>query len=461
MYNKILVIGLIAVLVTLNSPLVSAQEATTSEVPATETTSEPDNKPTEPATTEVKPVDEIEASKKFEEIKNTINNTKSTLNKAITDTSLLENRLEETTELVTTLEEQLANIDSRYEKTEQRIVLITFNIQKNEEELEALLDEISILVRQIEDQKDKLKNLLQLIFFQSEQVGFFDPEDLQTIKLLLADDSVSEMLDKAESLSMLEYAMSDLIRDLEGNLSDLEDDKQKVEDATDELKTLKENLSKEQVFLGLQKSAKESLLETTKGEESLYRELLNRAKEEQIQIRTEFVDLLKLYAEFQDVLGKNGFATDDFGVGGVLSWPIPPSLGVSAYFRDPTYRKAIGVEHNAVDIRAPQATTVTSAADGIVLKVKGGEGLDYHYIVIGHNDEVMTLYGHMYDIFVQVGQSVKRGDPIGLSGGLPGSRGAGWLTTGPHLHFEVFKNGKHTDPIDFLDVTALPKRFQR
>lgn len=461
MYNKIIVIGLIAVIVTLNSPIVRAQEVTSSQAIPTETSSEVEDQPTETTPAEPKPVDEVEASKKFEEIKNSINSTKSDLNKAITDTSLLESRLEETTELVTTLEEQLANIDSRYEKTEQRIVLITFNIQKNEEELEALLDEISILVRQIEAQKEKLKNLLQLIFFQSEQVGFFDPEDLQTIKLLLADEAVSEMLDKAESLSMLEYAMSDLIRDLEGNLSDLEDDKQKVEEATDELKTLKESLSKEQVFLALQKSAKESLLETTKGEETLYRELLERAKEEQIQIRTEFVDLLKIYAEFQDVLGKNGFATDDFGVGGVLSWPVPPSLGISAYFRDPTYKQAIGVHHNAVDIRAPQATTVSAAADGIVLKVKGGEGLDYHYIVIGHNDEVMTLYGHMYDIFVQVGQSVKRGDAIGLSGGLPGSRGAGWLTTGPHLHFEVFKNGKHTDPMEFLDESALPKRYQR
>jgi murein DD-endopeptidase MepM/ murein hydrolase activator NlpD len=67
----------------------------------------------------------------------------------------------------------------------------------------------------------------------------------------------------------------------------------------------------------------------------------------------------------------------------------------------------------------------------------------------------MTLYGHMYDIFVEEGEPVSRGDIIGLSGGAPGTRGAGYLTTGAHLHFETLKDGVNVDPMPYLDPEEL------
>jgi murein DD-endopeptidase MepM/ murein hydrolase activator NlpD len=406
-------------------------------------------------------IDEVDTSKKLDEIKGSLNNTETDLKRSVNDTSVLEQRLGDATDLIQTLEGQLKNIDEQFEKTEKRIVLITLNLTKNKEKLEALMSEISILVRQIESQKEKLQELLLLIYFQSEQVGFFDPEDLQTIKLLLADNEISDMLHKADNLSILEYALADLVTELDISKDKLVRDKEKVEKATKELQELQKALADEQVFLALQRTAKESLLQATQGEEALYSQLLEKAREEQSEIRREFVDLVQIYSQYKNILGQDGFATDDFSTSDVLSWPIAPSLGISAYFRDPSYRAALGVQHNAIDIRAPQGSTVYAPADGVVLKAKGGEGNDYHYIVIGHNEEVMTLFGHMYDIFVSVGQSVKRGDPIGLSGGLPGSRGAGWLTTGPHLHFEVLQDGKHVNPYDFLDLDALPDKYQK
>ncbi len=419
---------------------------------------EPSNPTVDAAKTEQQTAD---AAKKLELIQKEINSSKSNLKKSVSDTSLLEQRLDDASELAITLDSQLKAIDEQYEYTQNRIILITDNITKNEQKLKALLDEISILVRQIESQKDKFKNIMTLIYIQSDQVGFFDKSDLQTIKLLLSNDSVSDMLEKADNLALLELALGDLLEQLGVSKEKLENDKNEVEKATKELKDLKQKLDKEKLFLALQKESKEKLLLATKGEEKLYVELLKQAREEQILIRREFLDLVKVYSEYQSLFGVNGFGLDDFSDSGVLSWPVPPSLGISAYFRDKSYKKALGVEHNAIDIRAPQATEVLAPADGVVLKTRGGDGNDYHYIVLGHNEEVMSLYGHMYDIFVLPGQTVKRGEIIGLSGGLPGSRGAGWLTTGPHLHFEVFKNGSNVDPYDYLDISKLPEKYQR
>jgi murein DD-endopeptidase MepM/ murein hydrolase activator NlpD len=100
------------------------------------------------------------------------------------------------------------------------------------------------------------------------------------------------------------------------------------------------------------------------------------------------------------------------------------------------------------------STPLKAAEDGVVYRVKGGEGLDYHYVILAHSDGILTLYGHMYDITVTEGQYVQRGQTIGLSGGMPGTRGAGYLTTGPHLHFEVFDNGTRVDPLFYLDLSS-------
>lgn len=130
-------------------------------------------------------------------------------------------------------------------------------------------------------------------------------------------------------------------------------------------------------------------------------------------------------------------------------WPVT-GRRITATFYDPSYMAYFGVPHKAIDIAMPQASTVTSTADGIVYYVKNGGATGYSYILIGHRDGYATLYGHMLQSNVVKGQQVRQGQVIGLSGGMPGTNGAGPMTTGPHLHFEFIKNGTHIDPMTML-----------
>lgn len=133
-----------------------------------------------------------------------------------------------------------------------------------------------------------------------------------------------------------------------------------------------------------------------------------------------------------------------------FAWPV--NGRISAGFFDAAYNRFFGVPHKGIDIVVPQGTVVRSAAPGVVFLARDGGARGYSYILIGHRDGYATLYGHLSSFSVSNGQQVDAGQAIGLSGGRPGTRGAGPMTTGAHLHFEMIRNGTHIDA-----RTMLPK----
>ena len=138
-------------------------------------------------------------------------------------------------------------------------------------------------------------------------------------------------------------------------------------------------------------------------------------------------------------------------------WPVSPDRGITAYFHDDTYPKKWGI-HQAIDIRAKQFTEIHAPANAYVFQTKDN-GKGYSYIILAHKNKFITVYGHVTEFRVKAGDVVKEGDVIGLSGGTPGTKGAGWQTTGPHLHFEVWHNGAQVDPLEFLPLDQLPLEY--
>ena len=115
-----------------------------------------------------------------------------------------------------------------------------------------------------------------------------------------------------------------------------------------------------------------------------------------------------------------------------------------------SYRGFFGVDHQGVDIVVPQGTPVRAAADGVVFLARDGGQTGYSYVLVGHRGGTATLYGHLSQISVVTGQDINHGQVLGLSGGTPGTYGAGPMTTGAHLHLEVIQKGTHVDPLLLL-----------
>lgn len=129
-------------------------------------------------------------------------------------------------------------------------------------------------------------------------------------------------------------------------------------------------------------------------------------------------------------------------------WPVVGRI--TATFMDKGYQAFFGVPHKAIDIAAPQSTPIKVAADGIVYYVKFKGDSSYAYVLVGHRNGYATLYGHLSGVAVAKGDTVRQGQVIGYGGGMPGTVGAGPMTTGPHLHFETILNGTHVDPLGIL-----------
>lgn len=128
----------------------------------------------------------------------------------------------------------------------------------------------------------------------------------------------------------------------------------------------------------------------------------------------------------------------------LFGWPVEGR--VTAGFHEESYADHFGVPHEAIDIAAEQGTPVLAAADGIVFLARDGGEYGYSYLLIGHQAGFATLYGHLSAFTVVAGDQVTAGQVVGLSGGTPGTHGAGPMTTGPHLHFELIQDGTHVDP---------------
>ena len=109
--------------------------------------------------------------------------------------------------------------------------------------------------------------------------------------------------------------------------------------------------------------------------------------------------------------------------------------------------------HPGMDFASEQGTPIYSTGDGLIERADNmAQGYGNH-VVINHGFGYQTLYGHMSKIAVHANQKVNRGQLIGYVG----STG---LSTGPHLHYEVIKNGEKVNPINYYYNDLSPQEYQ-
>ncbi|MDD3876289.1 MAG: M23 family metallopeptidase [Bacteroidales bacterium] len=110
--------------------------------------------------------------------------------------------------------------------------------------------------------------------------------------------------------------------------------------------------------------------------------------------------------------------------------------------------------HTGVDFTAPRGTPVYASGNGTVKNINRRHFSGYGILcVIDHGYGYETLYGHLSRLNVRPGQKVVRGEVIGYVG-------SSGLSVGPHLHYEVLKNGNPVNPINFFYNDLTPEEYE-
>jgi murein DD-endopeptidase MepM/ murein hydrolase activator NlpD len=137
-------------------------------------------------------------------------------------------------------------------------------------------------------------------------------------------------------------------------------------------------------------------------------------------------------------------------------WSHLPSITPTTGYISSTYGRRMHPlfhqmhTHTGLDFSTPVGEPILAPADGKIIHSGKSQGLGLA-IVIDHDFGIQTVYGHCSKVTVKYGQAVNRGDIIGYVG-------RSGITTGPHLHYEVHKNGRTTNPFPYL-LDMFPERY--
>ncbi len=344
---------------------------------------------------------------KLDELQGKIDAAKKEKDKALEAKNLLDQRNE-------VLEDQITTVKAQIEETEKRI-------EENEAQEK---EQYEIFCKQVRQEEERGTVSYWSVLFKA--TDFAD--------LLSRIDFINEIMEHDQRvINDLQALRVQLTKDREA----LEEQKTVLADSQAEL----------EAQIAEANNIVNDLSSTAEGLQKLYDD--EEAEGERIQ---QLID--DYYSQHGDVGGggtsggPNDTSTQD-GVLGGLIWPTNQTRYITSKFgyRDAPVAGASSY-HPGIDIGVPYGTDIYACQDGVVIQAgwNGGYGIS---VIIAHPNGITTLYGHMCDWQVSEGQTVSRGQVIGLVG----STG---FSSGPHIHLEVRINGTRVDPLSYLDGNYIP-----
>lgn len=340
-------------------------------------------------------------------------NINSQLDKTKKEIKAMQERSKDISQQIHELDLKTENAAKELENVQNELETLNENIEKTKVELENAEEEL-------EDKKDNFNQRLR-VMYKNGNVGY--------LEVLLSSGNIKDFLSRQEMIQS--------IADYDRNLIEFMKDKR---DTIDAKKTeLEAQRASVEVTKSKLEARKRDLERATREKE----DLMGRLQQDIKAFEKEYDKLNALAKDIEKKIvalqSKNTIYT-----GGRMAWPVPSNYTrISSYYGmrvHPIFKtKKL---HTGIDIPAPTGTAIMAASDGTVIYSDwlGGYG---KAVMLDHGGGIVTLYAHNSALTVKVGQKVKRGDTIAKAGSTGNS-------TGPHLHFEVRKNGAYQDPIPWL-----------
>ncbi len=392
-----------------------------------------------------------------------------------------ESKLEAHRSGVKSVQMSLRSANTETARLQRQLELVDAQIGLNKKRIESYIGQTKRWKKSLEDlsrERESLKTKLRV--YQREYASIASQEYLrlenrqdpyfQTVYWLLSKRTVSEILEDNQRQRNDLIRKKTLLNQIKSLKTKLESEERQTAILYSQLTKLLTKEQRERSGLKQMAEAQLVMLERLKQDSQSRSTSLSQARQRQSDSTSYLRNLRRSLGETNAnlKLAQNLSAgtpavlvpqdpeaeVDEMGLAvikpSLFVWPVQQEKReVSAHFHDEAYAEQFGREHDGIDLPAPQGTNLLAAANGRVEKVSDN-GFGYSYIILKHENGFYTVYGHLSKMLVEVGSTVYQGQIIAQSGGTPGTRGAGYFTTGPHLHFEVFKGGEFLDPRLFL-----------
>ena len=355
--------------------------------------------------------------------------------------------------IVEALEAEKADVVAQKQAMDERNMYTLQQIQLNNQEIELYDEMIAEKAAELEEaqrlEDEQLERYRARVRAMEENGGY------NILAIISKSDSFSDMLtamddvgEIMESDRQLEDAYIAARENTESVKADYEDTRSELEELKAQLKAEQEELEKDieeaiQIILNL-----ENDLENRQAEYDAIMAAEDAANATIDKLVAELEAQRAAEAAAAAAAAGGGSSGGSANASGSFLWPVASYVYVSSRFglrvHPITGEKK---SHTGIDIASNQGTAVY-ASDGGSVTLAGWNGGYGNCIMIDHGNGYVTLYGHLSSISVSVGQTVSQGATIGAVGSTGNS-------TGPHLHFEVLKNGTRIDPEQFFSGLTI------
>ncbi|MBI2056236.1 MAG: peptidoglycan DD-metalloendopeptidase family protein [Candidatus Sungbacteria bacterium] len=380
---------------------------------------------------------QIARSATIEELRKSIEQKNQEIQKLEADIKKYRQELSTTQTRGKTLKEEIARLDREIKKINSNITLTERQVQKKELEISALGLDIQESERKLVSLRRGLAGLIQSLFEQDQT---------SLVAVMMRYGILSDFFRHIGYIDLLQNKIISSVETLQTIQRDLNKKKEASEARKEELADLSKLLRTRRSAQSSAKEDKNTILSLTKNQEQAYQKLLKSQEARREALEDEVRDIeikIKIAIDPASLPSKGhgilGSPLPDVGLlscwqgGGGFKNCLTQFFGYTSFAAAGAYA---GNGHNGVDFRAENGTPVLAAETGTIQATGdtdiGCKRASYgKWILVKHSNNLTTLYAHLSAISVSQGQSIKRGERIGLSG-------QSGYATGPHLHFGLY-----------------------